>query len=85
MFTGRLLLSARPDVKRKKGREDSVKEQESQREQESGGVQESRQERKGCRREEEINEENAKLTERQQKCDSDVPNTEYSRVCVEDL
>lgn len=40
---------------------------------------------KGSRRSEEINEENASLTERQQKCDSDVPNTEYSRVCIEDL
>lgn len=85
MFTGRLLLSARPDVKTKKGREDLVKEKESRGEQESGGVQESRQERKGCRRGEEINEENARLIERQQKCDSDVPNTKYSGVCVEDL
>lgn len=27
-FTGRLLLCARPDVERKKGREDSIKERE---------------------------------------------------------
>ncbi len=35
-FTGRLLLSARPDVERKKGWEDSVKKKERKEERKTG-------------------------------------------------
>lgn len=45
-FSGRRLLSARPDVKRMKCREDSVKEGERSGKQECGGVQESKWEKK---------------------------------------